>query len=176
MVLGLDPATLSDPLPLGLMLLTALFIALASLVSLAMALFMVPFFFFHYGLFCFVHGVFLRLFAGGTLPLESRQHFFAAAAQAMRWIIVDHARRRLADRRGGGLVRVELDEDQVDELPPQRVIELDQALEEGPFLRVWGSGAAAPRRPRGCARSCRSGTAAPPAAAITAWCWARCPS
>ena len=76
-----------------------------------------------------VHETYLRLFAGGTLPLESRQHFFAAAAQAMRWIIVDHARRRLAERRGGGLVRVELDEELVDELPPQRVIELDQALE-----------------------------------------------
>lgn len=76
-----------------------------------------------------VHETYLRLFAGGTLPLESRQHFFAAAAQAMRWIIVDHARRRVAERRGGGLVRVELDEELVDELPPQRVIELDQALD-----------------------------------------------
>jgi hypothetical protein len=39
--------------------------ALASVVSLAMSVIMVPFFFFHYGMFCFVHGVFLRLFAGG---------------------------------------------------------------------------------------------------------------
>lgn len=39
--------------------------ALSSVVSLAMALFMVPFFFFHYGMFCFVHGIFVRVFAGG---------------------------------------------------------------------------------------------------------------
>jgi len=39
--------------------------ALSSVVSLAMALFMVPFFFFHYGIFCFVHGIFVRVFAGG---------------------------------------------------------------------------------------------------------------
>ena len=39
--------------------------ALSSFVSLAMALFMVPFFFFHYGMFCFVHGIFVRVFAGG---------------------------------------------------------------------------------------------------------------
>ncbi|HEU0152204.1 MAG TPA: ECF-type sigma factor [Arenimonas sp.] len=76
-----------------------------------------------------VHETYLRLFAGGEIALESRQHFFAAAAQAMRWIIVDHARRRLAERHGGGLVRVELDESLVQELPPQQVLELDQALE-----------------------------------------------
>ncbi len=39
--------------------------ALSSVVSFAMALFMVPFFFFHYGMFCFVHGIFVRAFAGG---------------------------------------------------------------------------------------------------------------
>jgi len=75
-----------------------------------------------------VHEAYLRLFSGGPLPLQSRQHFFAAAAQAMRWVVVDHARRRLAGRRGGGLVRVELDDAPADELRPEQVIELDQAL------------------------------------------------
>lgn len=39
--------------------------ALSSVVSLVMALFTVPFFFFHYGMFCFVHGIFVRAFAVG---------------------------------------------------------------------------------------------------------------
>jgi RNA polymerase sigma factor (TIGR02999 family) len=76
-----------------------------------------------------VHETYLRLCGGGEVALESRQHFFAAAAQAMRWIVVDHARRRLAERHGGGLVRVELNEELVQELRPQQVLELDQALE-----------------------------------------------
>lgn len=76
-----------------------------------------------------VHETYLRLCGGGEVELESRQHFFAAAAQAMRWIVVDHARRRLAERHGGGLVRVELNEELVQELRPQQVLELDQALE-----------------------------------------------
>ena len=76
-----------------------------------------------------VHETYLRLCGGGEVALESRQHFFAAAAQAMRWIVVDHARHRLAQRHGGGLVRVELDAADAAELRPDQVIELDQALE-----------------------------------------------
>jgi RNA polymerase sigma factor (TIGR02999 family) len=37
---------------------------------------------------------------------ENRRHFFGAASRAMRRILIDHARRRLADKRGGGLARV----------------------------------------------------------------------
>src|SRR5690606_8495039 len=42
---------------------------------------------------------YLRLHDGGPLSLTSRRHFFAAAAKAMRWIIVDQARRRSASKR-----------------------------------------------------------------------------
>jgi RNA polymerase sigma factor (TIGR02999 family) len=76
-----------------------------------------------------VHETYLRLCAGDTPPLESRRHFFAAAAQAMRWILVDHARRQLALRRGGDLVRVELEEDEAEVLRPEQVVELDAALQ-----------------------------------------------
>lgn len=57
-----------------------------------------------------VHEFYLRLGEGATLSLSSRRHFFAAAAKAMRWIIVDQARRRSADKRGGGLAPVTLTE------------------------------------------------------------------
>jgi len=53
---------------------------------------------------------YLRLHDGGPLSLTSRRHFFAAAAKAMRWIIVDQARRRNADKRGGGMAAVTLTE------------------------------------------------------------------
>ena len=43
---------------------------------------------------------------GGVGALEGRRHFLAVAARAMRQVLVDHARRRRAERRGGGLVRV----------------------------------------------------------------------
>ena len=76
-----------------------------------------------------VHETYLRLCGNGEVAIESRQHFFAAAAQAMRWIIVDHARHRLAQRHGGGLVRVEFDSADAEELRPDQVIELDLALE-----------------------------------------------
>jgi RNA polymerase sigma factor (TIGR02999 family) len=53
-----------------------------------------------------VHEAWVRL-AGGQ-PFESRSHFFRASAEAMRRILVDHARARNADKRGGRWTRVEL--------------------------------------------------------------------
>ncbi|WP_345776247.1 ECF-type sigma factor [Luteimonas salinisoli] len=78
-----------------------------------------------------VNEAYLRLCGGGATPsLESRKHFFATAAQAMRWIVVDHARRVLAERHGGGLVRIELDHELAQELRPDELVALDAALEQ----------------------------------------------
>lgn len=56
-----------------------------------------------------VHEAFLKL-AGGDVPFRDRVHFFAVAAQAMRQVLVDHARARVAAKRGGGATRIELGE------------------------------------------------------------------
>jgi len=48
-----------------------------------------------------VHEAFLRLVGPRQLPWQNRAHFFAAAAEAMRRILVDHARQKAATRRGG---------------------------------------------------------------------------
>ncbi len=55
------------------------------------------------------HEALLRLL-GSELGWADRRHFFHVAAQATRQVLVDAARRRLADKRGGGVQRVELDE------------------------------------------------------------------
>ena len=77
-----------------------------------------------------VHEAYLRLVDTTKVQLwESRWHFFAAAAESMRRILVDNARRRGRLKRGGGLNRVDLDklEVTVDE-PPAELIALDEAL------------------------------------------------
>lgn len=56
-----------------------------------------------------VHELYLRLARQGTLSWESRAHFFGIAARAMRQILVEHARTRGAEKRGGGLAVAELD-------------------------------------------------------------------
>ena len=77
-----------------------------------------------------VNEAYLRLCGGDKpLPLENRKHFFATAAQAMRWIVVDHARRAHAQRHGGGLLRVELDDDLPQALRADELLALDAALE-----------------------------------------------
>lgn len=57
-----------------------------------------------------VHEVFLRLVDVDRMTLKSRTHFFAMSARLMRQILVDHARRRRADKRGGGATVISLDE------------------------------------------------------------------
>ena len=58
-----------------------------------------------------VHEAWLKLGGGDGHPgWQNRTHFFAAAAEAMRHILIDRARRRQAQRHGGGQQRVEFDE------------------------------------------------------------------
>lgn len=57
-----------------------------------------------------VHEAWLRLVRGNDQQFENRAHFFAAAAEAMRRILIDHARRKSAHKHGGGLERVDLDQ------------------------------------------------------------------
>jgi RNA polymerase sigma factor (TIGR02999 family) len=58
-----------------------------------------------------VHEAWLRIARGADTPVwEGRGHFLAVAAQAMRRVLVDHARRRAADKRGADAARVELDD------------------------------------------------------------------
>src|SRR5262249_16983834 len=59
-----------------------------------------------------VHEVYLRMAQGQPIGARDREHFYATAARAMRQILVDHARRRTADKRGGG-VRPEALDDQI---------------------------------------------------------------
>src|SRR3546814_9153195 len=63
-----------------------------------------------------VHELFLRITPGSPLALADRNHFIAASAKAMRWIMVEHARQRAADKRGGGQVMVSLH----DQIPDAR--------------------------------------------------------
>jgi RNA polymerase sigma factor (TIGR02999 family) len=55
-----------------------------------------------------VHELWLRMTAGAAVTIQDRSHFFALAARSMRQILIDHARARAADKRGGALRRVSL--------------------------------------------------------------------
>ena len=56
-----------------------------------------------------VHEVWLRLVGSNNPTFENRAHFFSAAAEAMRHLLIDSARRKLARRHGGGLQRVDFE-------------------------------------------------------------------
>ncbi len=75
-----------------------------------------------------VHEAFLRL-VKGRVDWQSRAHFFAVASKTMRNVAVDYARRRLAHKRGGEVVLVDLAEAGAVAVPPTvDVLALDEAL------------------------------------------------
>jgi RNA polymerase sigma factor (TIGR02999 family) len=77
-----------------------------------------------------VHEAYLRLVGEDHgQHFDGRGHFFAAAAEAMRRILVDHARARSADKRGGRLKRVELADWHNADQPPEQVLTLNEAIE-----------------------------------------------
>jgi RNA polymerase sigma factor (TIGR02999 family) len=78
-----------------------------------------------------VHEAYLRLVdADQAEHWNSRGHFFAAAAEAMRRILVENARRKRTEKHGGTLRRVNLDQaDAVAVAPPDELLALDEALE-----------------------------------------------
>lgn len=76
-----------------------------------------------------VHEAWLRLAGAVQQRWDSRRHFFAAAAEAMRRILVEKARRRLRVRHGGGLQRVELDEVEIPgDVREEQLVAVDEAL------------------------------------------------
>jgi RNA polymerase sigma factor (TIGR02999 family) len=74
---------------------------------------------------------YLRLCGPDQLNFNDRKHFYRVAAEAMRRILIDHARARLADKRGGGRARQDLPDDAAAaaELAPERLLDLDDALQ-----------------------------------------------
>lgn len=76
-----------------------------------------------------VHETYLRVVEQTRVEWRDRGHFFMAAAWAMRRILVDYARRNLAARRGGGSVRVTLDDDAPAAARGELLVALDEALD-----------------------------------------------
>jgi RNA polymerase sigma factor (TIGR02999 family) len=79
-----------------------------------------------------VHEAYLRLIGADTVTdWDSRGHFFAAAAEAMRRILIEQARRKQRVRHGGEFQRIDLDEQlAVSDTADDNLLALDEALEQ----------------------------------------------
>ena len=77
-----------------------------------------------------INEAFVRLLGHDSARFENRRHFFAAAAEAMRRVLIDHARSRNADKRGGGLAALALSTaaDVAASENPAGLLSLDDAL------------------------------------------------
>jgi len=78
-----------------------------------------------------VHEAYIRLVGSRDPGWANRRHFFMAAAEAMRRILVDRARRKASARHGGGRNRVLLDEEALEvNDPPEQMVALNDALDK----------------------------------------------
>ena len=77
-----------------------------------------------------VHEAYLKLVDQTRVQWQNRAHFFGVAAQAMRRILVDNARRRLAEKRGSGAEKISLEDNMIDvsDEKVSELIDLDEAL------------------------------------------------
>jgi RNA polymerase sigma factor (TIGR02999 family) len=77
-----------------------------------------------------VHEAWLRLADGNSLGFENRAHFFSAAGEAMRRILVENARRKKRLKRGGDQQRVDLEGIEIPApMPDEELLALDEALD-----------------------------------------------
>lgn len=77
-----------------------------------------------------VHEVFLKLLGSGPEAWQDRAHFIGVAARAMRQILVDHARRRNAAKRGGGWARTTIGDELLgQDVAPAEMLALNDALD-----------------------------------------------
>ena len=78
-----------------------------------------------------VHEVYLRLIGTDDQRWDNKGHFFSAAAEAMRRILVDNARKKKSQRRGGQLQKISLDDlNEAIEALPDNLLHLDEALKK----------------------------------------------
>jgi len=117
-----------------------------------------------------VNEAYVKLFAQRQVDWQNRGHFFAIAAQLMRRILVDHARRELREKHGGGAIHVELSDalskpaepslDVLDAVALDSALQKPEALDpdQGRIveLRFFGRLSARRRQPRSESRQPRS--------------------
>ncbi|MGB0134888.1 ECF-type sigma factor [Dokdonella sp.] len=77
-----------------------------------------------------VHELYVKVSAARELEFSDPAQFFSYASQAMRHILVDHARLRLREKRGAGVVKVNIDDVDIADLTATQVLGLDDALRQ----------------------------------------------
>jgi RNA polymerase sigma-70 factor (ECF subfamily) len=78
-----------------------------------------------------VHEAYLKLIDQNRVEWQNRAHFYGVAAQAMRRILLDNARKRLANKRGQGVRHISLDDEgiEISDQKAAELVDLDEALE-----------------------------------------------